>query len=68
MTTLAFVGCAHIHTPGFIHNINRRSDSVKVKYVWDQDLARAEQRSKELAGSVVESDLDAILADPEVTA
>jgi predicted dehydrogenase len=68
MTTLALIGCAHIHTPGFIHNINRRTDSVKVKYVWDHDLARAEQRSKELAGSVVESDLDAILADPEVTA
>ena len=68
MTTLAFIGCAHIHTPGFIHNINRRTDSIKVKYVWDHDLARAEQRSKELAGSVVESDLDAILADPEVTA
>ena len=68
MTTLAFIGCAHIHTPGFIHNINRRTDSVKVKYVWDHDLVRAEQRSKELAGSVVEASLETILADPEVTA
>jgi predicted dehydrogenase len=68
MTTLAFIGCAHIHTPGFIHAINRRSDSLQVKYVWDHDSERATRRATELPGSAVELDLDTILADPEVTA
>lgn len=68
MTTLAFIGCAHIHTPGFIHAINRRPESLRVKYVWDHDSARAAQRAGELAGSVVETDLATILADPEVDA
>ncbi|MCP6768985.1 twin-arginine translocation signal domain-containing protein, partial [Klebsiella pneumoniae] len=37
--TLAFVGCAHIHVPGFISLLNKRPD-VKVKYCWDHDAAR----------------------------
>ncbi|WP_395091408.1 Gfo/Idh/MocA family protein [Armatimonas sp.] len=68
MTNLAFIGCAHIHTPGFIHNINRRTDSVHVKYVWDHDLERAGRRAAELPGSVVEGSLEAILADTEIAA
>ena len=68
MTTLAFIGCAHIHTPGFIHSLNQRTDSIKVKYVWDHDLERAGKSAAALAGSVVEGNLDTILADPEVTA
>ncbi len=68
MKTFAFVGCGHIHTPGFIHNINRRKDSVRVKSVWDHDLARAELRAGELAGSAVEADLEKICSDPEITA
>ena len=36
--TLAFVGCAHIHTPDFIKLLNGRKN-VKVKYVWDYDAA-----------------------------
>ena len=68
MTNLAFVGCGHIHTPGFIHNVNRRADSVRVKSVWDHDIPRAEKRSGELAGSSVEADLAKICADPEITA
>ncbi len=68
MTNLAFIGCAHIHTPGFIHNINRRTDSVCVKYVWDHDLERASRRAAELPGAVVEASLEAILADSEIAA
>ena len=68
MTNLAFIGCAHIHTPGFIHSLNRRTDSVAVKYVWDHDLERAAKSAEKLAGSVVEGDLAKILADPEITA
>jgi hypothetical protein len=40
MATLAFVGCAHIHTPGFIKAVSKR-DNIKIKSVWDHDAARA---------------------------
>ena len=62
--TLAFVGCAHIHTPGFIKLLNGRSD-VKTKWVWDHDTARAEKRAKELSAQVV-SDPEKIWVDSEV--
>ena len=38
--TLAFVGCAHIHTPQFI-GISKGRPDLKVKCVWDHDAARA---------------------------
>jgi predicted dehydrogenase len=62
--TLAFVGCAHIHTPDFVNRLNRRKD-VKVKSVWDHDRARAERRAKELGAEVV-GDVNAIWSDPEI--
>ena len=37
---LALLGCAHIHTPGFIKTVMARTD-VKVKSVWDHDAPRA---------------------------
>jgi 1,5-anhydro-D-fructose reductase (1,5-anhydro-D-mannitol-forming) len=64
MVTLAFVGCAHIHTPSFVSLLKRRKD-VKVKYVWDHDQARAEKRAKELDTKTV-SDAKEIWSDPEV--
>src|SRR6185503_805967 len=64
--TLAFVGCAHIHTPGFIKLLNGRKD-VKVKSVWDHDAARAERRAKELNARVVK-DVNEVWSDPEVAA
>jgi predicted dehydrogenase len=45
--TLAFVGCAHIHTPSYVGLLAKRPD-VKVKYVWDHDPARAAKRAGEL--------------------
>jgi predicted dehydrogenase len=63
--TLAFVGCAHIHTPGFINLLKGRND-VRVKYVWDHDAARAAKRAGELGTSVAKS-LDEVWADPQVT-
>src|SRR5438045_2727372 len=45
--TLALVGVAHIHTPGFIDLLKTRKD-VKVKSVWDHDAARAEKSAKDL--------------------
>lgn len=64
--TVAFVGCAHIHTPQFIGLLKRRQDAT-VKYVWDHDQARAERRAKEL-GSTAVSDLSRIWQDPQVDA
>ncbi len=51
---LALVGAAHIHTPNFIKRILARED-VRVKSVWDHDLARAERRAAELGAAVVTS-------------
>lgn len=68
MTTLAFVGCAHIHTPGFVRNIAGRADAVQVKHVWDHDTARAEKVAANLPGSSVEPSLEKILADDSVSA
>src|SRR5262245_5883878 len=62
--TLAFVGCAHIHTPGFITLLKKRND-VKVKSVWDHDVARAEKRAKELGARVVK-DAKEVWSDPEI--
>jgi predicted dehydrogenase len=66
MKQIALVGCAHIHTPGFIGTINRRDD-VAVNLVWDHDHARAEKRQAELPGSAV-TDLNGIFADPSIDA
>jgi len=63
---LALVGGAHIHTPGFIELVKTRND-VRVKSVWDHDVARAEKRGKELNAPVV-ADVKQIWSDPEVTA
>jgi predicted dehydrogenase len=64
--TLAFVGCAHIHTPGFIRLLKSRKE-VKVKSVWDHDAARAKKRADELNSEVV-SDMNQIWSDPEIAA
>jgi predicted dehydrogenase len=66
MTTLALVGCAHIHTPGFIKAIKARPD-LKVKSIWDHDSARAEKRAAELGAKVV-NDPRAIFDDAEISA
>ena len=39
---VALIGCAHIHTPGFVKRLQARSE-IKVKYVWDHDAVRAAQ-------------------------
>ena len=62
---MAFVGCAHIHTPSFVNLLKKRSD-VRVKYVWDHDEARAKMRAKELNAQVAA--LDDIYADSTIKA
>src|SRR2546430_1815551 len=64
--TLAFVGVAHIHTPGFINLLKSRND-VKVKSVWDSDAARAENRAKDLGAEPVK-EVKQIWSDPEIVA
>ena len=65
--TMAFVGCAHIHTPGFIKLLNGDRPNVRVKLVWDHDTVRAQKRAAEL-GAAVATELQQIWSDPEVTA
>jgi len=64
--TMAFVGVAHIHTPGFIDLLKGRKD-VTVKAVWDHDQARADKRAKAVNATRVQ-DLSQIWADPEIKA
>lgn len=67
MNQLAFIGCAHIHTPGFIKAIQRRSSELMVKSVWDHDASRGQHRADELGARFI-GDLKTILADPEISA
>jgi predicted dehydrogenase len=62
--TLALVGCAHIHTPGFVNLLKGRHD-VRVKYVWDWEPQRAAKRAGEL-GSKAVNNLEEVWADAEV--
>jgi predicted dehydrogenase len=64
--TMAFVGCAHIHTPSFVDLLKGRPDVI-VKWVWDHDQARAQKRAATLGAKVV-SDANQIWSDPEVVA
>jgi 1,5-anhydro-D-fructose reductase (1,5-anhydro-D-mannitol-forming) len=66
MASIGFVGCGHIHTPGFIKRLNEQSE-VKVKSVWDHDAERAGMRAKELNAQTV-SDVSAIWSDPDISA
>jgi predicted dehydrogenase len=64
--TVAFVGCAHIHAPGFLHTLKGRPD-VRCKSVWDHDPARAARYAGELGAQAV-PDPEAVYADPDVQA
>lgn len=66
MTTIALVGCAHIHTPDFVRRLRQRS-GVNVQYVWDHNSARAEKNAAELNATVV-ADPATIWNDPAITA
>jgi predicted dehydrogenase len=62
--TVALVGGAHIHTPGFVDLVKKRPD-VKVKWVWDHDAERAGKLAKEMGAEPV-PDPKRIWSDPEV--
>lgn len=64
MKSIAIIGCAHIHTPGFVNTIKERG--VPVAGVWDHDEARAAKNAEATSSSV--KSIDALLDDPEVGA
>ncbi len=66
MKNIALVGCAHIHTPGFIGMLTKRSD-LRVSRVWDHHAARGRKRAEELAATF-ESDLNTIVNDTSIEA
>jgi len=61
---VAFVGCAHIHTPGFVKRLQARTD-VGVKYVWDHEPKRAQQQAEALSSQAV-SQVETIWSDADV--
>ena len=67
MKTIAFLGAAHIHTPGFIKRVNERAGQFKVAAVWDSQPARAQIAAEQLACSSAD-DYNALLTDSEVDA
>ena len=66
MTNIAFLGCAHIHTPGFLKLIKSRGD-VMLKTVWDHDAPRGQKYADD-AGARFIGDVNTILHDPEISA
>lgn len=66
MVQVALVGCAHIHTPGFVKRLQARSD-VKVKFVWDRNPERSEKQAAALSTQTV-AEVDIIWSDPEIEA
>ncbi len=65
MIELALVGCAHIHTPGFVKRLNARAD-VHVRYVWDHQPARAQVQAEALGTQTV-ADVEAVWSDPTIS-
>lgn len=66
MTTIALVGCAHIHTPDFVRRLQQRP-TINVRYIWDHDSARAEKNAAQLNVAVVD-DPATIWNDPAIAA
>jgi len=64
MTTVALVGVAHIHTPGFVKRLQARHD-VTIRSIWDHQPERAEKYTEALSAHVV-SDVGEIWADPAI--
>ncbi len=64
MKQLALVGCAHIHTPGFVKRLQARDD-VTVTTVWDHEHARAEKWANETGAQKV-NDVRAIWSDDQI--
>ena len=66
MKSIALVGGAHIHTPGFVNMLKKRDD-VRVVSVWDPSPVVAQARAEALGAAVV-AEPGAIYADRAVEA
>jgi predicted dehydrogenase len=64
MVDVALLGVAHIHTPGFLKTLKKRTD-VQVKSVWDPDDARGQAVADDV-GARFFGDPRTILQDPQV--
>jgi predicted dehydrogenase len=65
MVQVTLVGCAHIHTPGFVKRLQARPD-IKVKSVWDHVPERAQKWAEALSAQAV-AEVDEIWSDSEIT-
>jgi predicted dehydrogenase len=66
-STLALVGCAHIHTPGYVKLLADNRARARVKHVWDPNPERSRKWAPQLEASLAASP-EAIFSDPEVGA
>ena len=66
MKNIGLVGCAHIHTPGFVKAILNRPD-LKVTKVWDPNPVRSQKRAADLGAAVVNEPND-IWKDKDIAA
>ena len=64
MAQVALVGCAHIHTPGFVKRLQARPDT-QVRWVWDRIAQRAQKRAEELSAQTVAA-VEEIWSDPGI--
>ena len=64
VVSLALVGGAHIHAPGYLEHI-KTTPGLKLKSVWDPDGQRATKRA-EICGSKVVRRLDEIWGDRDI--
>ncbi len=64
MKSIAFLSCAHIHTPNFVNTVRDRG--IRCLGVWDDNAERATESAAILKCRVRE--LEDILADPEIDA
>jgi len=67
MKTIAFLGVAHIHSPGFIKRVKERADQFTVKAVWDSQPERAAIAAEQLTCAPVLA-YSEILSDPAIDA
>ena len=67
MKTLAFLGVAHIHTPGFVQRLLDRPDQFTIKALWDFQPARA-QIAADKVGCPAVADYRDILRDDGIDA
>lgn len=66
MMQVALVGCAHIHTPGFVKRLQARTD-VTVTKVWDHEAARAAKWAQEVHAATVMA-VEEVWSDPALDA